>query len=114
VILGFRTDGTAGFRQPEQLFGDSKTLMAAMLKTASSVSVPAEIFVRALTTKGTHGEVFGLRVIPNSASLIGETFGTIDAMSVAGSLLLVADDKAFVTNGLPPPSNCFRPARSTR
>ncbi|WP_321785752.1 hypothetical protein [Paraburkholderia sp. J94] len=96
VTLGFRTDGTAGFRQPEHLFDDNNTLMPAMLKTASSAGIPAETFVRALTTKGTRGEVFGLRVILNSASLIGETFGTVNPASVAGPLLLVADDKATV------------------
>lgn len=95
VDLGFQVDEVAiGIRQPQVLFDRSNTLMAAMAKTASSASVPAETFVRALTTSGTRGEIFGLSVVLNSASLTGETFGAIDAASTAGPLLLVASDNA--------------------
>lgn len=96
VDLGFKTGGTAGFHRPESLFVGSKTLMAAMVQTASSSSVSPESFVRALTTKGSRGEVFGISVVLNSAALIGEKFGAIDASNAAGTLLLVADDRATV------------------
>lgn len=96
VDLRFQTDGSAGFRQADRLFADNKSLMPAMVRTASSTGLPAETFVRALTTKGTRGEVFGLRIVLHAASLTGKTFGTIGATNVAGPLLLIADDKASV------------------
>lgn len=94
VTLGFRADTTTGLRRPEQLFEDNKALMAAMARAAAMTHLPAEVFIKALTTKGTRGEVFGLRVILNSAIFFGETFGEIDAEKIAGPILLVAEDKS--------------------
>lgn len=91
--LGFRTDGSAGFRQPERLFEDSKMLMDAMIAKASTAHLSADTFVRALTTKGSHGEIFGVSAVLGRASILGETYGPIDTDSVAGPVLLVANDK---------------------
>ncbi|WP_439889755.1 hypothetical protein ACS7SF_10635 [Ralstonia sp. 25C] len=96
VDVGFKTDGKAQFHQPESLFEGSKKLLSAMAKAASSSNVPPEIFIRALTTKGRRGEIFGVRVVMNSAALVGEAFGVIDSTTAAGSLLLIADDRATV------------------
>jgi hypothetical protein len=94
VELTFRPGGSAGFRNPEYVFSDNNALMAAMVKSAEMTSIPADAFVRALTTKGRRGEVFGLSVILNSAYLVGETFGRIDTASTAGPLLLVSNDRS--------------------
>ncbi|CAJ0784032.1 hypothetical protein R8510_05205 [Ralstonia chuxiongensis] len=82
VDLGFRTNATTGFRQPETLFEQSKTLMASMVKLASSSGVSAETFVRALTTSGTRGEIFGLGVVLNSASLTGDLLPVISTLTM--------------------------------
>lgn len=94
VALGFKTDKATQFRQCDWIFDDGKILMPAMAKKALSEGIPADVFVRALTTRGSRGEIFGLSVILNTASLTGEAFGIIDDGNVAGPLLLVADDNA--------------------
>ncbi len=98
VDLAFRTDSMTHFRRTDALFSNISAFMSALVKMASSNRVPAEVFVRALTTQGHRGETFGLSVILNSSSIIGETFGRIDKTNSAGPLLLVAGNKKSPKN----------------
>ncbi|WP_159069222.1 hypothetical protein [Burkholderia metallica] len=94
VTLGFRQVDRTTFMGLYQLFDRSESFMEAVTRAASSAGVTPDVFVRALTTKGTRGEVFGLRVILNSAKLVGASFGSIDAATTMGSVLLVSNDKS--------------------
>ncbi|AOK60164.1 hypothetical protein [Burkholderia ubonensis] len=94
VTLGFRLADRTTFLGLYQLFDRSEPFMEAVTRAASSAGISPDVFVRALTTKGARGEVFGMRAILNTAKLVGVSFGTIDATTTMGSILLVSNDKS--------------------
>jgi hypothetical protein len=95
VSLGMRYDkGRTFLRTPETFIDRKPQLMESVTRLAKSSNLAPEAFVRSFTSKGERGEMFGLRANLNSATLTGEAFGPIDARSVAGPVLLVADDKS--------------------
>ncbi|MNX41586.1 hypothetical protein D3C86_719920 [compost metagenome] len=93
--LAFRTDRDSASRQADNIFDKLEALLPALTKAASVAEIPADEFIRALTTTGARGQIFGLKIIIASTSLVGHEFGVIGNSSVAGSVLVVSDDRAI-------------------
>ncbi len=89
--LGFELDNSASYLfYPGALFVRDDTFAKDLADTAAKAALAPERFVAGMTARSNRGEIFGLQVDTTGLELTGETFGRIDATTVAGSVLLVS------------------------